>query len=95
MVRNVQGHSMMPILPPNTLIVGLRRFRKVSPGDVIIFEHEGKEKIKRIQEIRGSELFVVGDHTDASTDSRHFGWVDVSAIKAKVIIPRNIRQLES
>lgn len=90
MVRTVSGHSMLPVLPPNTTIVGVRRFRSLKPGDVVIFLHDGKEKVKRIREIRGSEVFLLGDHGDASTDSRHFGWIYASSITAKVIYPRNL-----
>lgn len=82
---------MMPVLPPNTLVVGLRYFRRLNPGDVIIFVHEGREKIKRIREIREDELFVVGDHTDASTDSRHYGWIGAHGVVAKVIRPRDLK----
>jgi nickel-type superoxide dismutase maturation protease len=92
-MRNVQGHSMMPVLPPNTLVTGWKRYRKLQVGDVIIFSHHQKEKIKRISEIKDGQLFVLGDLPDASTDSRQFGWIDQSAVIAKVIYPRDVQQV--
>lgn len=88
-LRRVAGHSMMPILPPGTHIVGSRWFRKLKVKHVIIFEHNDKEKVKRISEIMpDGTLHVVGDHTIASTDSRHFGTVDKETVVAKVVWPR-------
>jgi phage repressor protein C with HTH and peptisase S24 domain len=95
LMRTVQGHSMMPVLPPNTLVIAWKNFRKLRPDDVVIFQHEGKEKIKRIQDVRGSEIFVVGDHPDASTDSRHYGWIYESDVVAKVIYPRDLRPINT
>jgi hypothetical protein len=86
---------MVPVLPPNTLILASYRFGLLKPDDVVVFLHEGKEKIKRISEIRGGEMFVLGDHADASTDSRQFGWVYTSSVIAKVIYPRNLKPVKS
>jgi hypothetical protein len=83
---------MMPVLPPNTLVVGLKYFHSLRIHDVIIFYHDGREKVKRIQIIDNGNLFVVGDHADASTDSRHFGWISTSNVIAKVIRPRKLSQ---
>ncbi|HUP26147.1 MAG TPA: nickel-type superoxide dismutase maturation protease [Candidatus Limnocylindrales bacterium] len=88
MVRRVVGHSMLPVLPPGTLVLGVRYFRALKPGDVVVIKHEDKEKIKRIDQIEDNTVFVVGDHPDGSTDSRQFGWLDVSTVQAKVIWPR-------
>jgi nickel-type superoxide dismutase maturation protease len=92
MIRRVQGYSMMPVLPPNTLVLGLKYFRALRINDVIIFYHDGREKMKRIQTIENGNLFVIGDHADASTDSRHFGWISTSTVIAKVVRPRRLQQ---
>lgn len=78
---------MMPVLPPRTLVLGLRWFRKLHPGHVVVFFHDGKEKIKRISETDDSKLFVLGDHGYASTDSRQYGWIDRSQVTARIIWP--------
>lgn len=79
---------MMPILPPRTYVVGSRWFRKLRSGNVVIFLHEAKEKIKRIERIeKDGSLFVVGEHPEVSTDSRQFGAIDPNEVLAKVIFP--------
>ncbi len=87
-IRRVVGHSMLPVLPPGTLVWGTRYFKRLKPGNVVVIVHEDKEKIKRIDQIKDNEVFVVGDHPDASTDSRQFGWLDISLVQAKIIWPR-------
>lgn len=87
-VRRVHGHSMVPILPPQTVVVGISWLRKFNTGDVVIFEHHGKEKIKRIQEVLGDgSLFVVGEHPETSTDSRHFGAIDPESVLGRIVWP--------
>ncbi len=75
---------MLPTLRPGQL-VWLWRTAKISRGDLVVFEQNGLEKIKRIQEIHPDQVFVVGDNLAASTDSRDFGWIDRSQLRAKVI----------
>lgn len=82
---------MLPILPPGTLVVATDLTRRYKPGHVVVILHEGREKIKRIQDIRPGALFVVGDNQPASTDSRHFGWIPTETIRAKVIWPRRLQ----
>lgn len=94
LVRRVVGHSMLPVLPPGTLVIGLKLFRRLKPGHVVVITHEGKEKIKRIDQIDNDKIYVLGDHGDGSTDSRHFGWLTIDAVKAKIIWPRAKRLQE-
>jgi hypothetical protein len=56
-------------------------------GDTIILLHEGREKIKRIVAIDYDTVYILGDNAQASTDSRHFGWIASSCIRGKVIWP--------
>lgn len=87
-IRRVMGHSMVPILPPHTLVFGWRYFWRIKPGQVVVIEHDGIEKIKRIDQVEAEKIYVLGEHPDASTDSRHFGWLPQDAIKAVIVWPR-------
>jgi nickel-type superoxide dismutase maturation protease len=88
-LRSVQGHSMLPVLPPGTVVYAWRWPKRLRIGDVIIFVHDGKEKIKRIANVNGDEFYVLGDHDRASTDSRQFGWVERSNVVGRVIWPKS------
>lgn len=88
LIRRVVGHSMVPSLPPNTLVIGWKKIRKLQPGDVVVILHDDKEKIKRIDQIKDGKIYVLGDHPETSTDSRHFGWLDQDTVRARIFWPR-------
>jgi hypothetical protein len=81
---------MMPRLNPGKLVIATPLLRKLRPGQVIILEHDGKEKIKRIERVdpEHCQLFVIGDNLKASSDSRHFGWVASNEFRGRVLWPR-------
>jgi len=79
---------MLPALRPGRVVIATSLFRRPDIGDVIIVEHQRLEKIKRVTKLRHNQVFVSGDNTLNSTDSRDFGWLPYSAIVAKIIWPR-------
>jgi len=78
---------MLPTLKPRQIIVAVSQ-HGVRPGDVVLFRHQGMEKIKRVTEIVDGRLFVAGDNSQESTDSRSFGWLEPDTFIAKVFWPR-------
>ena len=89
-IRRIVGDSMLPGLPPGKIVVGLRRNRRtrqLKPGKVVIIHHNGIEKIKRIAQVKDGQVYVLGDNLLDSKDSRHFGWLDASSIKALIVWP--------
>jgi len=82
------GHSMEPTLRNNqTVIASLIPyfFRKPKVGDIVVVQRV-KCIIKRIAKIKKNNIYVVGDNSSKSTDSRNFGWVNKKEIIGKVII---------
>lgn len=86
LVRRIVGESMIPSFRQGRIILAWG-FGRPKPGDVVIVVHEGLEKIKRVSRIDGDKLFLLGDNPASSTDSRHFGWIDCDAVRARVVWP--------
>lgn len=91
LVRRVHGHSMLPVLIPGTYVIGLRWFRGVRPRRVIIFSRNGRELIKRVDHSNENGLFVLGDHPEASTDSRSYGYINREDVAAVIVWPRIVQ----
>jgi len=80
---------MTPTLHPGQIVVASGWFLRPRSGQVVIVNHNGLQKVKRIERVdprRG--VFVVGDNPHQSTDSRHFGWVSLNNIVGRVLWPR-------
>ncbi len=86
-VRRVVGGSMKPKLVSGQLLLATALFRRLRPGQVVIIEHQGKQKVKRIERVNHGRIFVIGDNLKASTDSRHFGWLNSNQVIARVVWP--------
>lgn len=87
---------MLPTLKPGKIVVARPRHNGYQSGDIVIFDHDGLEKIKRVAEARAGkpgdlkrQLFVLGDNKAESTDSRAFGWINESIVKGRLVWPRN------
>lgn len=79
---------MTPALLPGTVVFASGRYKGLRKADIVIFVHHGVEKIKRVKGLTDEQVYVVGDNSNSSTDSRSFGWIDRSQIIAKVFWPR-------
>lgn len=91
MIRRVQGHSMVPVLPPGTLVIAVRWFRMLRPDRVIIFERQNREIVKRIDHLTSNGLYVLGDHPETSTDSREYGPIPSSSVLGVVVWPHTAK----
>ncbi|MGF7228699.1 MAG: S26 family signal peptidase [Candidatus Saccharibacteria bacterium] len=77
---------MVPTLRPNQIVIASGWFHSIDVGDVVILRRSGREQIKRVSELDPLKgVFVLGDNSRQSTDSRSFGWLDFDEILAKVI----------
>ena len=79
---------MEPNLRSGVLVLGRCFLLNPKVGHVVIIQHDGLEKIKRISKQKDSKVFVVGDNMAKSSDSHSFGWLNQEAVIAKVIWPR-------
>jgi signal peptidase I len=55
-------------------------------GEIVVIEQGGREQIKRLKSLAKRSdgsiwLEVLGDNPEFSTDSRHFGLIEASALK--------------
>ena len=87
LLRRVVGASMAPKLRPGQLIMATTIVKHLHPGQVVIFRRNDKEMIKRIEEVEGDRVYVIGDNLAMSTDSRQFGWLRKDDIVARVFKP--------
>lgn len=70
---------MSPTLRQGDIVVVVGWARYVL-GDIVMARVNGREVIKRVSKVDHYHVWLVGDNPTASTDSRHYGPVDKSAI---------------
>lgn len=59
----------------------------ITPRTVVVVRdpRDGKLLLKRVQQVKNKQVFVVGDNAQESTDSRDFGWIARDDIIGKVL----------
>jgi nickel-type superoxide dismutase maturation protease len=84
--REVEGPSMLPTLQPGDRLLLRRRRRSghLAPGTLVAFVDprpgEARLVVKRVVDVEGDAVRVLGDNPAASTDSRTYGPVPKGAI---------------
>ncbi len=88
-IRRIVGDSMAPTLQHGQLVVFASSARRpVGVGDVVMFRHDGRDKIKRIARSELGRIYLLGDNPEGSTDSRTFGWVGAETVVGVLVWPR-------
>ena len=85
----VEGLSMVPAYAPGERVI-VKYGASYEVGDVVLVDFKDRIDIKRVKEISGDQVFIEGDNTAVSVDSRQYGAVKNTRVIAKVIyrLPR-------
>ena len=59
--------------------------RDIKEGDIVVFNHNGKDLVKRVAGYSKDGVYVLGDNAIVSYDSRHFGLINREEIKGRVV----------
>lgn len=94
----IPTESMEPTIPARSRIIGIRIFDELHTGDIIVFEYEGTNMVKRIAACPGDTVgdsllvpddcyYVLGDNSIESYDSRYWAepFVHRDNIKARIL----------
>ena len=76
---------MLPTLKPGDKVVTFNWVRNFQVGDLVVVEIGDKKMVKRILKQSDRTIFVIGDNTKESADSRKFGPIAHKYIVGKVI----------
>ncbi len=90
MIRRIEvvGESMTPALEPGdrVIVLGVGRLRT---GDLVACVDPRDRELVMVKRVAGRDpgggYIVLGDNSDASTDSRHFGPIDDNSIIGRLI----------
>ena len=83
----VEGNSMIPLLEDGQFVVARSIGRAPRAGDIVVFPSplDGRLTIKKCTAIDGSSIFVTGVNLPESTDSRHYGRIEVGSLRGIVL----------
>jgi phage repressor protein C with HTH and peptisase S24 domain len=80
----VVGPSMLPTYQPGQVLVGWCWVRPQA-GRVVVAWQDGRVVVKRLARLEGKDLWLVGDNTAVSVDSRRWGAVPRSRFEGIII----------
>ena len=86
----VTGSSMIPLLQPGEeILFDPKAYRHSLPqvGDIVVAQHpyQAKQIVKRVTLVlEDGSCFLEGDNSDASTDSRFYGFIPLAKILGRV-----------
>ena len=83
---------MAPTYKPGAIII-INHGRHFKVGDVVVAFMGGKEVLKRIVDMHDGRVFLEGDNTKKSVDSRHHGWLNDRHIVGRVVWPKRKKKL--
>ncbi|MAG16349.1 hypothetical protein CMO88_04775 [Candidatus Woesearchaeota archaeon] len=78
----VNGHSMEPAFYDGDNLIFSSLFFNLNEGDVIVFNSDGRDYLKRIKKAAGNQLVVSGDN---KSHSRTFN-ISSNKIKGKLLM---------
>ena len=86
----IAGQSMFPTLKDGDFVLveyGYYDHNPVRTGDIVLVGHPHRTNyimVKRIVAVDVSQVWIEGDNSSQSTDSRHFGGVPKQSLLARV-----------
>lgn len=87
-VYKVTGPSMEPTYRSGAFLLG-SGWTTPKPGRVVVLDNGNEPRaanhIKRVISVDENGIWVEGDNDGYSTDSRHYGYIDPSAVKAVIV----------
>lgn len=85
----VTGPSMEPTFREGDWLIVRALRRRPRAGELVVAtdpREPARILIKRVGAVSGDQVTVLGDRREASTDSRHFGALPVSAIIGRPVL---------
>ncbi len=84
-IRRIAGTSMLPAIRPGQLVAAVRK--KPQVGDVVLATVDGRDVVKRVGQLSGGRVYLLGDNPTVSTDSRTYGFITAKAVFGVVMWP--------
>lgn len=84
-VVRVDGDSMFPTLKDKRIYLGKYNYDLQVDKIYIYYNPQGIPVIKRLKFIKDGKCYFVGDNSNNSIDSRHYGYVSTENIIAQLI----------
>ena len=84
----VNGNSMVPTLCPGQDVLSFNWAylgKRPKVGDIVVVRLNGKDVVKRVNNVYDRTIYLLSDNSQESTDSRDFGPVGMDQVIGKVV----------